>query len=85
MGEFLFDRVCYRHGIVKPENKLIELHAICNCKKCSYRQKLYKNSLRNQLTVTVKDKNKIGKAKEFIRTWECNKQQRSIKAEYVDF
>ena len=41
MGQFLFDRICYSNGIVKPENKRIELHAVCDCDRCNGR----KNSL----------------------------------------
>ena len=85
MGKFLFDRICYKHGIVKPENKVIELHAICECEKCNYRRKYLQDGLPNQLTVTIEDKNKLNKAKDFICDWKCNKQQRSVKAEYVNY
>ena len=31
MGQLVSDRVCYKHGVIKPENKMIELHAFCDC------------------------------------------------------
>ena len=49
MGQFLFDRICYSKGIVKPENKRIELHAVCDCDRCDCR----KNSLSRQLPAVI--------------------------------
>ena len=34
MGQLVSDRVCYKHGVIKPENKMIELHAFCDCARC---------------------------------------------------
>lgn len=85
MGQFLFDRICYSKGIVKPENKRIELHAFCDCDGCNYRKNFINNGLRNQLTVSIKDESKIIEAKEFIRNWKCNKSEYSLKPEYVSF
>ncbi len=44
MGQLVSDRVCYKHGVIKPENKMIELHAFCDCARCNYR-KAYINSM----------------------------------------
>jgi len=43
MGQFLFDRICYAKGIVKPKNKRIELHAFCDCDRCNGRKKSWFN------------------------------------------
>ena len=59
MGQLVFDRVCYKHGVTKPENKMIELHAFCNCDRCNYRKACINNGLRNQLTVTIENENKM--------------------------
>ena len=53
MGQFLFDRICYAKGIVKPENKRIELHAFCDCDRCNGRKNSLYHGLRNGLTVTI--------------------------------
>lgn len=85
MGQLVFDRICYKHGIVKPENEVVELHAFCDCDRCNYRKNFINNVLRNQLTVTVKDKSRIIEAKEFIRNWKCGKEKHVFKTKYVTF
>jgi hypothetical protein len=85
MGQFLFDRICYSNGIVKPENKRIELHAVCDCDRCNGRKNSLYHGLRNGLTVTIKDEGKIIEAEEFIRNWKCNKNEYSLTPEYVSF
>lgn len=79
------DRVCYKHGIVKPENKVIELHAFCDCGMCNYIKASINNGLKNQLTVTIENENKMTEAKEFIRNWKCGKKEYTSKIEYVHF
>lgn len=83
MGQFIFDRICYKKGIVKPENKMIELHAFCDCDRCNCRKNSINHGFRNELTVTVKDKSKMAEAEEFIRSWKCGKNEYSLKPEYV--
>ena len=85
MGQLVSDRVCYMHGIVKPENKMIELYAFCDCSMCNYRKAFINNGLKNQLTVTIENENKITEAKEFIRNWKCGKKEYTSKIEYVHF
>lgn len=85
MGQFLFDRICYAKGIVKPKNKRIELHAFCDCDRCNGRKKSLYHGLRNGLTVTIKDEGKVIEAEEFIRNWKCDKSEYSLKPEYVSF
>lgn len=85
MGQLVSDRVCYKHGIVKPENKMIELHAFCDCGMCNYRKASINNGLKNQLTVTIENENKMTEAKEFIRNWKCGKKEYTSKIEYVHF
>ena len=53
MSKTYTERICYRNGIVKPENKVLELHAFCDCDKCKIRRKSVNHGLRNVLTVTV--------------------------------
>lgn len=85
MGQLVSDRVCYKHGVVKPENKMIELHAFCDCGMCNYRKAYINNGLRNQLTVTIENENKMTEAKKFIRNWKCGKKEYTFKTEYVHF
>lgn len=85
MGPFLFDRICYSKGVVKPKNKRIELHAVCDCDRCNSRKNSLSHGLRNQLTVTIKDKSKMIEAEEFIRNWKCSKKEYTLKTEYVTF
>ena len=59
MSKTYTERICYRHGIVKPENKVLELHAFCDCDKCKIRRKSVNHGLRNVLTVTVEKNGKI--------------------------
>lgn len=78
MAKLMFDRVCYEHGIVKPENMCIELHAVCDCGYCNcYR-------LRNELTITVKNKNRQKEAIEFIENWKCGKKEH-VGTKYMRF
>ena len=85
MGRLAFDRICYKHGIEKPENKMIELHVFCDCDICNYRKASINNGLRNQLTVTVENESKLTEAKKFIRNWKCGKKEYLFKTEYVHF
>ena len=85
MGQLVSDRVCYKHGSVKPENKVIELYAFCDCGMCNYRKASINNGLKNQLTVTIENENKMTEAKEFIRNWKCGKKEYTSKIEYVHF
>lgn len=85
MGKLVFDRIAYKNGIMKPENQVIEFHAFCDCDRCNYRKNYIKNGLRNQLTVTIKDKNRLIEAKEFIHNWKCRKKDHTFETEYVTF
>lgn len=85
MAKITFDRVCYRHGIEKTENKCIELHAFCNCGACSYRKMFVNKGLPNQLTVTVTDESKVEEAKDYISNWKCGQKEHTSEAQYVIF
>lgn len=61
MADIYMNRTAYRHGIVKPENRITELHAVCRCETCNGRHSWY-NETPNVLTVTVKTDNKINEA-----------------------
>ena len=82
MSKTYTERICYRHGIVKPENKVLELHAFCDCDKCKIRRKSVNHGLRNVLTVTVEKMERLNEAKQFIDTWECKKNEYDFRAEY---
>ena len=85
MGKLVLDRIAYKNGIIKPENKVIELYAFCDCDRCNYRKNFIKSGLRNQLTVTIKDKTRMIEAKEFIRNWKCCKKDHTFRTEDVTF
>ena len=85
MSKTYTERICYRHGIVKPENKVLELHAFCDCDKCKIRRKFVNHGLRNVLTVTVEKMERLNEAKQFIDTWECKKNEYDFRTEYVTF
>lgn len=46
---------------------------------------IWKRKLKNELTVTIENENKITEAKEFIRNWKCGKKEYTSKIEYVHF
>ena len=76
MADIYMTRTAYRQGIVKPENRVTELHAVCRCKACHERHSIY-NEISNVLTVTVKDDTNTNKATTFAKTWTCNHQQKN--------
>ena len=45
---------------------------------------IWKRKLKNELTVTIENENKITEAKEFIRNWKCGKKEYTSKIEFVD-
>ena len=66
MSKQYTERICYRNGIVKPENKVLELKAFCDCDKCKIRRKSINHGLRNILTVKVEKIERLNEAKQFI-------------------
>ena len=52
MGQLVSDRVCYKHGVIKPENKMIELHAFCDCARCNYRKAYINNGLSYSMIIS---------------------------------
>lgn len=44
-----------------------------------------KKGLRNKITVTVENENKLNEAVNFIKIWKCNKDNYTAYAEYVNF
>lgn len=85
MGKLVFDRIAYKNSIMKSANQVIEFHAFCDCDRCNYRKNFIKNGLRNQLTVTIKDRTRMIEAKEFICNWKCCKKDHTFETEYVTF
>lgn len=85
MADIYMDRVCYKHGIEKPENELIEIHGFCDCDRCKWRKQSVNKGLRNTITATVEHKDRLEEAKEFVRNWKCNKREHTFKTEYVRF
>ena len=85
MSKSYTERICCKHGIAKPENKVLELHAFCDCDKCKIRRQSVNHGLRNVLTVTVEKMERLNEAKQFIATWECKKNEYDFRAEYVTF
>ena len=83
MADIYMTRTAYRQGIVKPENRMTELHAVCRCKACREHHSIY-NEISNVLTVTIKDDTNTNKATTFAETWTCNHQQK-IPTTYIDF
>ena len=82
MAEIYDERIAYKHGIEVPDNEVIELHGFCDCSACNYR-KQYCNGLRNQVTLTIKDKNKLNEARKIITDWKCNSKQHFHKTTYL--
>lgn len=81
----MWERICYRHGIVKPENKCVEIHKMCECEKCTNRR-LHGwrgRNFRNALTVTVINKSKLNEVRDFVEKWKCNKDDYDGKVEYI--
>lgn len=85
MADLYMERICYKHGIEKPENKMIELHGFCDCSRCKTRMETVNKGLRNTITVTVENENRLEEAKEFLQNWKCNKKEHTFKIEYVRF
>lgn len=85
MADINMERICYKHGIEKPKNKLIEIHGFCDCSACKLRRQTVNKGLRNTITATVENKNRIEEAREFVRNWKCNKKEYTFKTEYVHF
>jgi len=77
-------RICYKGGIVKEENKLIELHRNCYCNKCVSRYE-WRQGIRNCATVTVENIDKLEEAKNFLKNWTCGKEREDIKVQYFRY
>lgn len=85
MANIFMERICYKKGIEKAENKLLELHAFCECDACKSRRQTVNKGLRNEITVTVENASRLEEAKEFIKKWKCNKKEHTFKTEYIRF
>lgn len=77
----VYVRECYKSGIVKDENKIFELHKLCDCEICGH---LYPfRNRRNAITITAEMETEIEKAKVFLATWKCTDSMRDLPTVYM--
>ncbi len=82
-------RTVYKGGIVRLENKGIEISCMCECDRCKQRyeyskyRELRNVSHRNRATIVVWDKGKYNQAMEFAKNWTCKDGSVELKTEYI--
>ena len=65
----IYRRICYKNGIVKEENKVIELHKMCDCTRC--RNKWGFRTRRNSVTAYAKTEVEADKLEVELLMWKC--------------
>lgn len=80
-------RIVYKNGIVRPENKGLELSCICECADCKSRYEYSKYnalqnvSCKNRAYMVVWEAEKINEAMEVARKWICQNGNVELKTE----
>lgn len=84
-------RIVYKGGIVRPENKGIEINCRCECDGCKSRYEYSKYrehrnvSLKNEVSITVWNREKIDEAVEFAGKWQCKDGREELKTEFFRY
>lgn len=76
-------RICYENGNSKTGKKIYEMHKICKCSYCQYRNRIESGSW-NCATATTQDENKIEEVFQFLEKWTCGNKERQ-KTVYFKF
>lgn len=84
------ERIVYRGGIDRPENKGLEINCRCECDGCKQRYDYSKYarehrnvSCRNTASIVVWDEEKITEAREIAKNWTCKNGKMELKTEYI--
>lgn len=83
------ERNVYKGGIVRPENKGLEINCICECESCKQRYEYSKYrehrnvSCRNEASIVVWDEEKIPEAMQIAKKWICKNGREKLKTEYI--
>ena len=65
----VYRRICYSNGIAKEENKVIELHKMCDCIRC--RNKWGFRTRCNSVTAYAKTETEADKLEFELLKWKC--------------
>lgn len=81
MGKY-YVRVCYRNGIAKEENKVFEVHKLCDCAWC--REKYLGRTRVNKITITAECEDEIEKKVErFLDGWKCANGEKDLPIVFI--
>ena len=77
----IIGRVCYKNGIVKEENKVYELHKMCDCDWC--KNKYMNRKRRNCATAYAEKESDIERVKKILQNWTCKDKTKDLPTEYL--
>lgn len=77
-------RMYYRHGIELPENKIFELHKMCDCSGCVHSSNSIIRKRRNAITAYAKTEAEIDKMKAALMQWTCADKYKDLPTVYYN-
>lgn len=77
----IYVRECYKDGIVRPENRMFELHKLCDCEFCKHIYTFRKR--RNAIAITAETEEEVDKAKAFLEKWKCADSSKDLPIVYM--
>ena len=75
-------RVCYKGGIAKEENKIYELHKVCDCSRCSSRWG--DRTRRNEARAYAAKESEIEQVGKLLSKWTCADKDKDLPVEYLN-
>lgn len=78
----VYRRICYSNGIVKEENKVIELHKMCDCTRC--KNKWGNRTRCNSVTAYAKTEAEADKLEFELLKWKCADGNKDLPVEYFN-
>lgn len=78
----VYVRICYKKGIVKEENKIFELHKMCDCEWC--KNKYFGRTRRNEATAYAETEKDIERIKAVLSNWTCSDKAKDLPTFYYN-
>ena len=78
----VWNRICYKGGIVREENKVFELHKMCDCDWCKHKYMGRKRC--NAITAYAHNKEEIEQITQILNQWTCADRTKDLPTVYYN-
>lgn len=75
-------RICYKNGIKTEENKIFELHKLCDCDWCKH--KYFGRKRCNEITAYADKESRIEELKQVLEKWTCEDRTKDVPIFYYN-